>query len=377
MSPLRLHRWSKAASRVWDRTRTGLRLGSRLPLTIHAYRGFGSRNYLFMSGRILRDKSIHKAEHDSSWRNLVNTVKRFNSREINNAQVRIHFAGEEFEVQTDAEGYYTLDTHLNTPLPPPPLEPPFWQRAQVELVGIPGKKIYHKQDTEVLIPGAAASFGVISDIDDTILKTYVTSWLKWRMIYLTLLKNAFSRQAFANVAAFFQALRRGPDGTDYNPFFYVSNSPWNLYDVLEMFLELNQLPRGPIMLRDFGLPYEERPNEYRGHKHEQIIRILELYPKLPFVLIGDSGEKDTDIYRAVAAAYPGRIKAIYIRDVRSSGRAERVQGILDGINDIPNLLVPSYAAATVHAAKSGLLSIATYERFQAKIEALPTLRSGR
>ncbi len=359
-----LHRWSKSISRAWDKLRVFLRLGSHLPATVQAYRGFGNRNYLFMSGRVLRDKSIRKDAADSTWRNFINTVKRFNSREINDASVRIHFGGETFDLLTDAEGYYTLDTHLKSSLPAPPLEPPFWQRAQIELLGIPGQSAYEKSDTEVLIPGAAASFGIISDIDDTILKTYVTSWLKWRMIYLTILKNAVSRQAFTDVSSFYQALRRGPAGTDYNPFFYVSNSPWNLYDLLEEFLDLNHLPRGPIMLRDFGLPYEDRPANYRGHKHEQILRIMELYPNLPFVLIGDSGEKDTDIYRAVAAEHPDRIKAIYIRDVQSQDRAKRVQGILDDCQGIPCLLTSSYAEATAHAAKSGLLSMDTYDRFK-------------
>ena len=365
MPPSRLHRWSKKGSRAWDKIRVILRLGHRLPITIQAYRGFGSRDYLFMSGRVLRDRAIRKDAQDRAWRNFINTFKRFTSREINDARVRIHFAGETFELETDAEGYYKLATHLATPLPPAPLEPPFWQQAIVELLSIPGKQeVYHKSNTEVLIPGAVASFGVISDIDDTILKTYVTSWLKWRTLYLTILKNAFSRQAFNNVAPFYQALRRGPSGQDYNPFFYVSNSPWNLYDVMEEFLDLNLLPRGPIMLRDFGLPYEDRPDNYRGHKHEQILRILNLYPDLPFLLIGDSGEKDVDIYKAVAQEHPGRIKAIYIRDVRSRQRAERVQSVLDGITEIPCLLVSSYAQATEHAAQNGFLSMDTYRLFR-------------
>ncbi|MEL6971619.1 MAG: phosphatase domain-containing protein [Bacteroidota bacterium] len=365
MPRFRLHHWSKTGSRAWDKIRVAIRLGRHLPVTIQAYRGFGSHDYLFMSGRVLRDKSIRKDARDTTWRNFINTVKRFNSREINDARLRIHFAGETFELETDAEGYYTLDTHLSTPLPPAPLEPPFWQQAIVELLSIPGNQdVYHKTNTEVLIPGAVASFGVISDIDDTILKTYVTSWLKWRTLYLTILKNAFSRQAFNNVAPFYQALRRGPAGQDYNPFFYVSNSPWNLYDLMEEFLDLNQLPRGPIMLRDFGLPYEDRPDNYRGHKHKQILRILSLYPDLAFVLIGDSGEKDVDIYRAVAEEYPGRIKAIYIRDVRSRQRAERVQKVLDSIPYIPCLLVKSYAEATEHAVANGLLSLDTYNDFR-------------
>lgn len=361
MAASRLHRWSKICSRSWDKLRVWLKLGSKKPLAIQAYRGFGNRNYLFLSGRVLRDKAISRGARDSAGRNFINTVKRFNSTEINNAQLQVNFAGETFHLRTDAEGYYTLDTHLSTPLPPPPQEPPFWQEATVELLQIPGQKVYVKQTAEVLIPGAATSFGIISDIDDTILETYVTSWLKWRMIYLTILKNAFSRQAFPHVSAFYQAMRRGPDGEAYNPFFYVSNSPWNLYDLLKEFLDLNKLPRGPIMLRDFGLPYKDLPYNYLGHKHEQIIRILQLYPDLPFILIGDSGEKDTDIYKAVVQAFPGRIKAIYIRDVLSKNRALRVQKILSSIPEVPSLLVGSYQQAAEHAAQHGLISSSAFD----------------
>ena len=364
MARSRLHYWSKKLGYSLDHLRDRLGRGNHRPIYLHTYRGFGSRDYLFLSGRVLLDKSILKNEKDSAWRNFNNTVKRFNSREISGAHLRVKFAGEAFELVTDAEGYFTLDTYLATPLPPPPAKPPFWQKAQVELTAIPGQQLHLSQEAEILIPGSATTFGVISDIDDTILKTYVTSWLKWRPIYLTIIKNAFSRQAFSKVAPFYQALRRGAAGDCYNPFFYVSNSPWNLYDFLEEFLDLNKLPRGPLLLRDFGLPYEGKPVGYLGHKHEQIIRILELYPKLPFVLIGDSGERDAYIYQAICQSYPGRIKAIYIRDVRSNNRAKRVQQILSSLTDIPCLLVKSYGTAAEHAAEHGLLSYANFQSLQ-------------
>jgi phosphatidate phosphatase APP1 len=368
MSSSRLHRWSKKLLHAYDKVLKLVGLKRRKPVMVDSYRGFGSRNYLFLSGRVLRDRLIRKDARDTTWKNLTNTVKRFNSREIGGAKICVRFGGYEFYLTTDAEGYYTLDTHLERPLPPPPDHPPYWQKARIELLSIPGRPTSYEQKAEILIPGSAASFGIISDIDDTILKTYVTSWLKWRMLYLTILKNAFSRQAFSRVAAFYQALRRGADEEHYNPFFYVSNSPWNLYDLLEEFLDLNQLPRGPIMLRDFGLPYNKRPLHYRGHKHEQIIRILELYPQLPFVLIGDSGEKDTDIYHAVATEYPGRIKAIYIRDVRSTQRAQRVQNLLSSLHHTPTLLVRSYEDAARHAAELQLLSLPLFEKFNPLVE---------
>lgn len=353
MAQSRLYRYAKRLSRKWDYWRVRMGLGRRKPLTIHTYRGFGTRSYLFMQGRVLRDKSIFRGDDDGPWRNFINTVKRFNSREINDAEIRIQFGDRIFNCITDAEGFYRISANLSPSLPPPPAQPPFWQKAQVELLSIPGEQVYVQQPAEVLIPGTA-TFGIISDIDDTILKTYVTSWLKWRMIYLSILKNALSRQAFRKVGTFYQALRRGGDGQAYNPFFYVSNSPWNLYDMLDEFLDQNKLPRGPILLRDFGLPYEDRPASYRGHKHEQIIQILDLYPNLPFVLIGDSGEKDVDIYQSVVTEYPGRIKAVYIRDVRSRKRAERVRTILKDI-PVPSFLVQHYGDAQEHAAKLGLV----------------------
>ncbi|RME95741.1 MAG: DUF2183 domain-containing protein [Bacteroidetes bacterium] len=360
MSRSLLYRIAKAISRSWDYWRVRLRLGSRKPLTIHTYRGFGTPTFLFMQGRVLRDRSIFRAETDGAWRNLVNTIKRFNSREINDAELTIHFADRVFCVRTDAEGFYRLATTLEPPLPPLSADAPFWQEAEVHLHRIPYEgKVDLRQRAEILFP-RSAGFGIISDIDDTILKTYVTSWLKWRMIYLSILKNAVSRQAFRAVSPFYQALRRGASQTAYNPFFYVSNSPWNLYDFLDDFLNQNKLPRGPILLRDFGLPYEDRPSDYRGHKHEQIIQILELYPDLPFVLIGDSGEKDADIYHSVVHEYPGRIKAVYIRDVRSPKRAKRVRQLLNDL-PVPSMLVQHYADAARHAAEHGLLDFDYFE----------------
>ena len=71
---------------------------------------------------------------------------------------------------------------------------------------------------------------MISDIDDTIVRTGATSLLM--MLRVVLLSNAHTRLPFQGVAAFYGALARGASGQDSNPLFYVSSSPWNLYDVL-------------------------------------------------------------------------------------------------------------------------------------------------
>jgi phosphatidate phosphatase APP1 len=128
---------------------------------------------------------------------------------------------------------------------------------------------------------------------------------------VTLSGSAFTRMPFEGTSELYRALAAGKSGSAENPVFYVSKSPWNLYDFLVDFMDHHQLPRGPLLLRDFGL-HETPPLD---HKSTAVQRLLEAYPELPFVLIGDSGERDPDIYLSTAALYPGRIRAIYIRDV--------------------------------------------------------------
>ena len=352
------YRFSKMFSRLWASMRKFVGIDGLFPITVHAYRGFGTKEYLFLRGRVLRDKTIIRRENDNKWHNFVNTLKRFNSWEIEGAELEISFQNNTFFLKTDTEGYFTLDKWLDTPLSNMTAgEESFWQQATVKVHSIPRRKINFECQADIIFPDHNSEFGIISDIDDTILKTYVTSWMKWRMLYLTIIRNAITRQTIESATTFFQALRRGAKGNSYNPFFYVSNSPWNLYDLLEEFLNINHLPRGPILLRDFGLPYEQVPETYKNHKHHHIVSILKLYPHLSFILIGDSGEKDVDIYRSICEAYPSRIKAVYIRDVGSSKRAKRVNKVLDCIPNIPCLLISHYDEAIHHAQEEGFLEV--------------------
>ncbi len=330
------------------------------PVMVATYRGYGRREQVFLKGRVLKDRRIIARNVNSRWRALINNYKRFSSREIEGATLRVRIGKNELPLTTDAEGYFQFDGELPAPLPGS--EEP-WRQAQIEVTATPLRQVDVQASGSLLVPPPRAEFGVISDIDDTVLQTDVTSLLKLRVLYHTLLKSAALRQSFSQAAAFFQALHRGNRGQPGNPVFYVSNSPWNLYDLLEEFLSLNGLPDGPILLRDFGLPYQERPSNYRGHKHSSIVRILKTYPELPFVLIGDSGEKDAYIYWSVAQEFPGRIAATYIRDVRSGRRARRIARFVAKTGaDIR--MVQGYAEAAGDAAGRGLIQMEIFERFR-------------
>src|SRR5690606_9535554 len=97
---------------------------------------------------------------------------------------------------------------------------------------------------------------------------------------------------------------------------------------------------------------------FAGHRHEahklaHIERILAAYPRLPFILIGDSGQRDPEIYCRVVDAFPGRICAVYIRDVlSSSAREAEVAALAEHVrrSGPELLLVKDTDAAARHAA---------------------------
>src|SRR5688500_8186934 len=146
----------------------------------------------------------------------------------------------------------------------------------------------------VLVPSPDAESGVVSDLYDTVVQRDVTR--KIRVLVKLALYNYHTRKPVPGVAAFYRALHRGR-----NPFFYVSKSPHNLYAPLVEFLQHQRLPAGPLLLRDYGLRMKN------DHKAAAIEDILASYPALRFILIGDSGEEDPEIYAAILKRFPERI----------------------------------------------------------------------
>jgi phosphatidate phosphatase APP1 len=276
-------------------------------LMIFPYLGYGTTKTFYLKGRVLEDKGIGDPQDDASiWANLFNTYKRFDSDEVSQARIRLRFQDQQLEVITDQEGYFDVRLQLDSPLQ----QPSYLQHVELELLSpLPPHPPETPTTATVIVPPEQAQFGVISDIDDTVLQTGATSLLA--MVKQTLFGNTRTRLPFEGVAAFYTALHR-----DQNPIFYVSSSPWNLYDVLVDFLDIHDIPLGPLMLRDWGLTeIELLPTSHGDHKRASIEAILNTYPDLPFILIGDSGQEDPEIYREIVKAFPERILSIFIRDV--------------------------------------------------------------
>jgi phosphatidate phosphatase APP1 len=343
------------ADMLSDATRSRLRkvAGYNEPLMIIPYLGYGSADKLMFSGRVLEDAGFTPSRGPNHpWHNLINMYKRFESDEVPGARVRARFQGRDSEATADEEGYFSFSIQ-----PTRRLDGNRWQDVQLELLEpLSANAPPVCATASVLLPAAAAKFGVISDIDDTVVSSHVGNKLK--MILTVLLSNEHTRKPFEGVSAFYHALQRGAYGTEDNPIFYVSNNAWNLYTLLVEFLKLQKIPLGPLLLRDFGdhLLFSKDPE---NHKKSEIKTILDTFPHLPFVLIGDSGERDPEIYRDVVKEFPTRIRAIYIRSVnKHPDRLAAIDKLIDELSHCGTQLVlaPDSEFAAAHAAAEGLIS---------------------
>jgi phosphatidate phosphatase APP1 len=343
------------------------RVGRRDPLVIHAYRGYGTNERIRLRGRVVEDEGILAAgERDSAWRNVLNTLRRFESDEVPGARVRVQIAGATEELVTDAEGYFDTWIAPRKALHADQL----WHEASFELLAPRHEGLSSPTAIgRALVPPATAKLGIISDLDDTVVQTGATD--PRALLRSVFLANARTRLPFPGVAELYRALQSGAAGGENNPLFYVSSSPWNLYDVLSEFLALREIPEGPIMLRDWGLSERELlPTSHGSHKLQAIRGIMDLYPTLPFLLIGDSGQEDPEIYREIVAHYPSRVVAIYIRNVTPGPeRAARIGALAREVSEARSelLLAADSIEVAAHALDRGWIDSAALERVIADV----------
>lgn len=327
------------------------------PLQIIAFQGYGTDTHFYARGRALEDESID-LENQNTWHLIINTWKRFETDEIKNVGVNIKLPnGKILKGQTDRDGYYKVEANLDELAKLANDEG--WLPFELSYSDVNIKRTIQNDNRfpgEILIPSTKAQFGVASDIDDTILHTGVVSTLKWKVIYNSVFKHAKNRIPLEGAADFYHKLHRGASGKNANPIFYVSHSPWNLYRYLELFLKQNKFPKGPILLRSMSNLLKRKKQDEKPQKQKEILNLLKTYPNLPFILIGDSGEQDPDIYMEIAEEFPDRILAIYLRSVKHKKRMLRVKGLIENYKTTEVLLVESSGQATKHAKEHGFIS---------------------
>ncbi|NUO40193.1 MAG: DUF2183 domain-containing protein [Gemmatimonadaceae bacterium] len=352
----RLGRIAREVVGELDRASRSLGIGVPPRYEIVPYRGCAGGTRVLVQGRVQEAKDIAPATAtDSVWRNLFNTYKRIDADPLPHARVRIAVGGAVCEIDADDEGF--IRTWIDLPAPLPTTDA--WHSVDLRLVSpLPAGHAEVRATAQVRVPAGAPSFGVISDLDDTVIQSRITSFLQ--AVRTVMLGNARTRLPFPGVAAFYRALEQGGDGARLNPIFYVSSSPWNIHDIVADFMDIQGIPRGPINLRDWDIVLSALTSSRLGNFKEPVIReLLELYPTLPFILIGDNSQKDPEIYRKIIGEFPGRILAIYIRNVDTHPeRSASVQALAKEVLAAGSTLIladDTYAAAQ-HAAEQGWIT---------------------
>ena len=295
--------------------------GHRERVRIVPYAGYRNAERLRLRGRVLRDDGT-ATRQAGLFDRLRALVEIYDSAELAGITVRIDALG--VDAVSDDEGYFMFDVPLvDAPLPPST----GWETVTLTTPGHTAQSV--TIPAPVLAPGTDGHWGVISDIDDTVIETGATDFVaNWRRI---LLHAPSERLAVPGAASLYRAIARD-HAAPARPFFYVSSSPWNLYGFLAEFMELNAIRHGAMFLKDWGIDRETLlMASHDAHKLAAIRDILAFYPHFRFLLVGDNGERDVDIYSAIVAEFGARIAAVFIRDVSGTcsqgAKADLLRGI--------------------------------------------------
>ncbi len=330
------------------------------PVMLMPYTGYSNASRLTLRGRVIRArKSALLDSHTSGWRNFVALARLMNSAEISGATVCAHFRSRDYEAITDHEGYFAFSIALDRILE---------RDIEIDLRLVAPKAADGEAIVacaSICVPPASARFGVISDIDDTIVWTHVGN--RRRMLWTLARSNAATRKPLAGVGALYRALHDGVAGDEGNPIFYVSSGPWNLYPPLVDFLRINGVPHGPVFMKDWGRHTLTEWRDHGTHKLASIREILTAFAHLPFILVGDSADQDPEIYHEVVKAFPGRITAIYIRTVSaSSARFAAIERLSNEVRAAGSdlFLVTDSKTLAIHEVRAGRIGHDRLEHVQ-------------
>jgi phosphatidate phosphatase APP1 len=324
------------------------------------FRGYGTSTDVYLKGLVIEDKGLAKPHSQQKvWHNFLTMVKRFWSDEIAGVRVKVVFRNCSEVVETDENGFFTLHLKMSN-AESRKIKDGGWFPVFYELLDevVPNQPEVHARGQLRVVADTNKRI-LVSDIDDTVLISYSTQVL--RKLRLMFFKNAHTRLPFHGVSQFYRSLVKGADGQRSYPFFYVSSSEWNLYDLLSDFFAINHLPAGVFILKELNhsvLKFWKTGSKKHTHKKEKIENLLNLFDGREFILIGDSGQRDPYIYSEIAEKYPGRIKAVYIRCVglRRRKSQQKIQSQISRLN-VDMVLVNNTSEAEVHALKKGYINL--------------------
>ena len=217
-------------------------------------------------------------------------------------RVRVDVGETTAEVTSDRGGY--VDVELD--LPEDAHMASGWQRATLTPVASPDGAA----TSPVLVVDGSTELGVVSDVDDTTMVTAVPRL--FLAAWNTFVRNASARSAVNGMPQLYRQIATAHPDT---PFVYVSTGAWNTARTLRGFLARNGYPAGPLLLTDWGPTNTGWFRSGVQHKDASIDGLMEAFPHVKWLLIGDDGQHDPDIYSRAIKRWPGRVAGVAIREL--------------------------------------------------------------
>ncbi|QKJ62671.1 App1 family protein [Flavobacterium sp. M31R6] len=291
------------------------------------YRGYANEQELIVMGHVFNSNKVKDYDYKkNNFKNAAAIINLFRAKTKPNADVYLKYKNSTIRTRTLDDGYFKFCIPVDTSVG-------FgWIDYEVSII--------HNNESIVekgsYIRPTQGSLGIISDIDDTFLISYTSNPLK--KLYVLLFRNVNSRKIYRNVASHYQALSSAGrnNKNEQNAFFYVSSSEWNLYTFIIRFTEIHELPRAVLLLKDIKTSLKDFVFTGRGghnHKFEKIKHILEFYPNLKYVLLGDDSQDDPYLYEDICKIFPVNVKAVYIRQTGSS-KSKKVISVLNNLKEL-------------------------------------------
>ncbi|MCR2785548.1 MULTISPECIES: phosphatase domain-containing protein [unclassified Microbacterium] len=277
----RFHSW---------RERRARRRGQRP--TVAAFPGYGGPDWVRVLGRVLIVPSV-PADASGEFAG-VRGWRSFASVPVGFAQVRIEIDGVVHEVVADRGG--VIDQTL-----PGTLEPG-WQPITMSVED--GEPV----ETRVFIVAPDVRFGIVSDVDDTVMVTALPRPLvaAWNSFVL----DEHARQPVPGMAVLLERIVRENPGS---PMVYLSTGAWNVAPTLMRFLRRHVFPPGAMLLTDWGPTHDRWFRSGQMHKAENLARLAREFPQIKWLLLGDDGQHDDALYTAFAVEHPDHVRAVAIR----------------------------------------------------------------
>ncbi len=288
----RFHRWREVHARSRGRT----------PVVV-PFPGYGGPGWVRVTGRVLITrprKKTSSGDYESvrGWRSFLGIP-------VQNAVVTITIAGEDHVLTADAGG--VIDQVIPASLPSG------WQKFEARLESSPAAT------GRTFIVGEEVKFGIVSDVDDTVMVTAVPR--PFLAAWNTFIVDEHARNSVPGMAVLYHHLVADHPGA---PMIYLSTGAWNVVPTLDRFLTRNLFPRGAMLLTDWGPTHNRWFRSSREHKLGNLRQIAQQLPHVKWLLVGDDGQHDPEYYAEFANEYPDNVAAIAIR------RVTRAEAVLAG-----------------------------------------------